>query len=315
MLVEKNQKFSFEPRRQLFIILVLIFLFELIVMFFIQSLPKLTPIKQALLDAGLLAIMTTPILYYLFLKPLEKTNQLRKHSENERGMIQAENSRKSEFISMAAHELRTPLTTIMGYSELLLSEDYFDCTKKREFATIIHQKSGVMERFIDDLLDLSHIEAGQNLGIFKQNNDISASVSLLLNDYRSRYPQRSFSVKFPESPCYFPYDKVRIDQVFDNILSNAIKFSPPGSPIEIEGTLQNTNFQFRIRDRGIGMSPGELGRVFDKFYRAGVSTASSSGLGLGMAIVKGIIESHGGEIWLESLPGAGTTVHFFLPTV
>lgn len=315
MLMKNNQDCSSDPRRMFIVTLLSVFLIELIIMFFLQRLPELSLVSQAFLDAGLLAIFVTPILYGFFLKPFQVNVHLRRQAETAQGLIREENCLKSEFISMAAHELRTPLTTIMGYSELLLTEDHFDGAKKREFADIIHQKSSAMDRLIDDLLDLSHIETGQGLGVRKEHNDIFATLSLLVSDYRQLYPQRPFTVKLPGTPCCFAYDKMRIDQVFDNILSNAIKFSPPESLIEIEGILQPKHIQFQIRDRGIGMSQGELSRVFEKFYRAGISTASPPGLGLGMAIVKAIVTSHGGEIWLESHPGAGTTASFTLPTV
>lgn len=313
MLPDNQNGFNPNPRIFFFATLTSVFIIEVIVMFFLKAIPELPLAGEAFLDACLLAIFLTPFLYWLLLKPLQTNIQRLGESKISHRNIQEENSLKTELISVAAHELRSPLSTIMGYSELLLTGDHFDESQKKEFAAIIHQKSTTIERLIDDLLDISHLESGQNLSICKNDNNIFATTTLLLQEYRKRYPQRPFTVNFPETSDWIAYDRVRMDQVFDNILGNAIKFSPPDSPIDIEGVPKDTNIQFKIRDRGIGMPPGELSRVFDKFYRAGVSSASPSGLGLGMAIVKGIVTSHGGEIWLESSPGEGTTVRFTIP--
>ena len=99
----------------------------------------------------------------------------------------------------------------------------------------------------------------------------------------------------------------------ENLLSNAIKFSPAGTHITISGRRTDGDFQVTVADEGIGMRPEQIARVFDKFYRADASTTAASGLGLGMSIVKSIVEAHGGRIWVESEPGRGTRVHFTLP--
>jgi signal transduction histidine kinase len=134
---------------------------------------------------------------------------------------------------------------------------------------------------------------------------------------------RAFSLKFPErrfevheietiaSPI--PVDAERFEQVLDNILSNAVKYSPSDQPITISSFARNDVYLVRIEDRGKGMTPEEVAQVFEKFFRADTSNTALGGLGLGMSITRGIIEAHGGEIWVESEPGRGTKVSFTLP--
>jgi signal transduction histidine kinase len=315
-MAERNDPiFYLKPHILFLMTLGAVFVVELFIMFFMRHFfPGLSPLEEAFFDSCLLIILVMPFFFFFFYKPLCRSIEVRKRTEFEKEKIQEVNRIKSDFIALASHELRTPLTTIMGYSELLLSEAAFDSTQREDFITIIHQKSETMERLIDDLLDLSRIELGHPLRIEKENFDIVSTIATLVNSCRANHPHRRFEVQLPATPVYFPFDKVRLEQVLDNILSNAIKFSPAESPIEIEGALQNEDFHVRIRDWGIGISAKELHQVFDKFYRGNNAGTSPAGLGLGMTIVKEIIGLHGGQIRLESTLGEGTTVHYSLPT-
>jgi signal transduction histidine kinase len=314
MAEKSHADFYLKPHVLIFMTLGAVFIVELFIMFLIrQFLTPLPVLAEAFLDSFLLIVLIIPVFYYFFYKPLSRSIEVRKRTEIEKEKIQEINRIKSEFIALASHELRTPLTTIMGYSELLLSEIEFDCNQRQEFITIINQKSETMERLIDDLLDFSRMEQGHPLRIEKAEFDIVSTISSFINNCRANHPQRRFEVQLPGTPVYFSFDKIRLEQVLDNILSNAIKFSPPESPIEIEGEVRDEDFHLWIRDRGIGLSPQELNQIFDKFYRGNNSGSSPAGLGLGMTIVREIIGLHGGEIRLESMPGEGTTVHCSLP--
>jgi len=220
---------------------------------------------------------------------------------------------RGEFISIAGHELRTPLAVIRGYAELLLMEKMFDENRRAEFASIINGKTVAMERLIDDLMDVNRLQSGHPLSIARSRNDMVATVRATVDDYRREHPERTFPLHLPVAPALFEFDQVRIAQVLDNLLSNAIKFSAAETSVEIEGLLQNGAFRVRVRDRGIGMTREQQAQVFDKFYRADTTDTSASGLGLGMAIVKEIIDGHGGQIGVESAVGEGTTVTFSLP--
>lgn len=289
--------------------LVTIFIIELLVMFFLYFLSGLPLAGEAFLDAFLLSLFAVPFFYYLLFKPLRANIKDRISTELEHKKTAEMSRMKSEFISIAAHELNTPLASIMGYSELLLMKGEYD----EEFVTIINQKANVIERLIDDLLDVGLRERSQSLRIQKETADIIPVIESVLKNSKEKYPLRHIGVQLPETKIQVPFDRMRIEQVLDNLLSNADKFSSPESPVEIIVTLQDKCFLVRVCDQGIGMSPEESGQAFDKFYRASFSNTSPAGLGLGMTIVKEIIISHGGEVQIESRPEAGTTVSFTLP--
>jgi signal transduction histidine kinase len=118
---------------------------------------------------------------------------------------------------------------------------------------------------------------------------------------------------FAETPVDLCLDPGKIHEVLENLLSNAVKFSPAGGSIRVSGKRLDGEYEVTVEDEGIGMTPEEVVRIFDKFYRADASNTAISGLGLGMSIVRNIVEAHGGRIWIESEPGRGTRVHFTLP--
>lgn len=298
-----------KPAFLFIVVLTTISVVELLIMFSLRFLPDLNPVSEALLDAFLLSLFSVPFLYYLMFIPHRKTVRDRIHAELEYEKMAEISHMKSEFISVAAHELRTPLTSIIGYSDLMLETREFN----EEFANIINQKANVIERLIDDLLDLSLGERGRPLQIQQEISDIVPFIESVIECNKEKYPSRHFDVCLPKTKVNVRFDKIRIEQVIDNLLSNANKFSSGEFPVEISATLQDECFKVQVRDWGIGMSPEESGQVFDKFYRASFSNTSPAGLGLGMTIVKEIIVLHGGEVQVESMPGAGTTVSFSLP--
>ena len=303
---------SLQPHMLYIATLSVVFLCEFLIMLVLPDVSDLSIVGKAFLDASLLSILAVPFLYGLFFKPLQANIDIRLQKEIEHEKMQEMDRIKSDFVSIAGHELRTPLTVIRGYAELLQMEKMFDGSRRKEFIAIINEKTDVMERMIDDFMDVNRIQSGRPLKIQKERHDIVCAMTSTLNDFRKKYPERAFNVSLPAGRVSFHFDLVRISQVLDNLLSNAVKFSTQDSPVDIEGTLQNERFQVQIRDRGIGMSEEELIQVFEKFYRADTSDTSASGLGLGMAIVKEIIEAHGGDIRLESKGGVGTTVTFSL---
>lgn len=304
-----------KPRSLFLLTLLAVFLIEVAVMLVLNSIQRLPWAVESVLDAFLLSLIFVPFLYQFFLKPFQTYVQLHSQAEAEREKGRELNRLKNEIISVASHELRTPLAVIMGYSELLQTSDQYSEENKKEFATHIMRKAEVMERLIDDLLDLSNIEQGRALNVYPERTDLGALATMIIDGYRIKHPERLFVLKLSEEPLELLIDKVRIEQVFDNLLSNAIKFSHNTTPIEIVGEFKEHGVQCRIIDRGIGMTPEQLQHVFDKFYRVDASNTSAGGLGLGMGIVKQIITCHGGDIWLDSKPGQGTTVTFTLPVV
>jgi PAS domain S-box-containing protein len=222
---------------------------------------------------------------------------------------------KSEFVSTAAHELRTPLTSILGFSELLQDTQSFSSLERREFVALIHDKAEKLSELIDELLDIGRIEAGQKIHLSRQALSLGALAASSLDFFRHSSPRHQFKLLMPAVPVIVYADPRRLGQVFDNLLSNAVKYSPVGGSITVQLDLGKEHCIISIGDEGIGMSTEQVERIFDKFYRVDASNTAVQGVGLGMTIVKELIESHGSKIAVESAPGQGTTISFTLPVV
>lgn len=221
---------------------------------------------------------------------------------------------KNEFISTAAHELRTPLTVVLGFSELL-EQDTSLAPKHREYLEIIVEKAWILQRLIDDLLDLGRVESGNLVHLEKERCDLRSVLTRVLGDFRMTCSNHRFESFPPEHAVELLADPLRLAQVMENLLGNAVKFSPPGSLIRVTCEIRHETVQVTVEDEGMGMSPEETERVFEKFYRVDASSTGKPGLGLGLSLVRNIIEAHGGEIRVESAPGQGTRIVFSLPLV
>lgn len=223
---------------------------------------------------------------------------------------------KSEFIMIAAHELRTPLTSILGYSDLLQREaeiGSFTPEQRREYLGYIYSKAEALEKIIDDLLNVSRIETGRAILLEKSPCELVDLVHEMILHHQQETKLHHFETQCPAYSVQVRIDITKMRQVFDNLLSNAVKYSPAGGRIVISGEVIEGGLLITVADEGKGMTPTEVKRIFDKFYRADTSETAVAGLGLGMTIVKGIIEAHGGRIWVESVLGKGTKVQFTLP--
>ena len=220
---------------------------------------------------------------------------------------------KSDFISTAAHELRTPLAAVMGFADLLTNPNPLDEEQRRECLDIIYQNSERLEKIVDELFDLSRIEAGQLLQVRRVPCDLVALLRLYIRTFNVLSSSHGFEQSAPEGPIPVLVDEAKLSRVMDNLLGNAAKFSPMGSLIQVLVRVEDSEVRVTIADEGIGMTPRQIERMFEKFYRADSSNTAKGGLGLGMAIVKSIIEAHDGKIWVNSAHGKGTQVHFTLP--
>lgn len=223
---------------------------------------------------------------------------------------------KDSFISTAAHELRTPLTTIIGYAELLrndLPEDRFSAAEKQEFLNYIYERGLLLARIVSDLLDVTRIQQGVPLPLHCAPGSLPTLTRRVIDQYHTLKPGSAIHLVAPTPLPELVFDAERIGQVLENLLSNAVKYSPQGSPITVTLQSEPSVIRVSVTDQGIGMTAEQVARVFDKFYRADLSDTAAGGLGLGMSIARQIVESHGGSIWVESLPGVGTTVSFTLP--
>ncbi|MBE0596395.1 MAG: PAS domain S-box protein, partial [Desulfuromonadales bacterium] len=217
---------------------------------------------------------------------------------------------KSEFLSTAAHELRTPLASIMGFTELLQQGEL--TPEQQEYLGIVYANSEDLSLIIDDLLNLSRIEAGRPVCLNLSSFDLRDEIARLVAQFRTEFPQHAFTAELPE-PLTVWWDRAKIAQVLGNLLGNAVKFSPQGGPVQLEVRSERDQIEVTIRDLGIGMSVEQVERAFDIFYRGDASNTAVRGLGIGLSLARAIIEAHGGRIDVASTPGEGTRVVFRLP--
>jgi signal transduction histidine kinase len=224
------------------------------------------------------------------------------------------NQFKSELISTLAHEMRTPLTSIKGYSTALLMEGVqFEPQAQHQFLEMIDQECDVLQDLIHDLLESSTIDAGL-LKLEPQPMRLSRLVHTVLADLAHRTQDCQFVVDFAPDLPILDADPRRIEQVLRNLLDNAIKYSPDGGLIVIEGKTSGAYVTVSVADQWVGIAPEDLNRLFEKFFRARSRLARHVvGSGLGLPIARAIVESHGGQIWAESQVGRGSTFYFTLP--
>nr|WP_320050787.1 cache domain-containing protein [uncultured Desulfuromonas sp.] len=221
---------------------------------------------------------------------------------------------KNEFISSAAHELNTPLTIIMGFAELLVNREYrqsISLEQQQDFLETICLKGEELTSIVDDLLKLEQLEFGQSIQLQKVHFDLQHDMLNLIKEYEESYPDDHFEADI--SPCMLWADREKINQVLDNILNNAVKFSPSGASVHVDAKVVNDEVVIRIADQGIGMDKENIRKVFDTFFRIDGSTTSKGGLGLGLTVAKSIIDAHHGSIRVESELDQGTTVILTLP--
>ncbi len=220
---------------------------------------------------------------------------------------------KTELVQTVSHDLKQPLGVMNGYVELLLLQNKLDATGET-YANMILRSIGAMRQLIDDLLDLAKIESGVKLELHPTPiaTIISESIDAtrlmaeknhtnVINDIRADLPPVAG-------------DAPRLTQIFNNLIGNAIKYSPPHSTVRLSALVTDSALRIAVRDNGIGIAPEDQARIFDRFYRVRRSeTKDIEGTGLGLAIVKRLVEAHGGQIGIESHLGEGTTFHVSLP--
>jgi len=216
---------------------------------------------------------------------------------------------KSALLSAVSHELRTPLAAIKGYTTTLLAEDVdWDPAARREFLQVILEETERLTRLVNNLLDLSRLEAGA-LVLQRQPYPLDAILARVKRDLRGE--SHPISIQLPPDLPPVDVDPARIEVVFRNLLDNAIRYTPPGTPIVVSATVADGMVIVRVHDEGPGIPPEHRERIFDRFYRI-PGHIRTSGAGLGLAICKGFVEAHGGRIWLAE-DGPGATFLFTLP--
>ncbi|MDP2921373.1 MAG: ATP-binding protein [Candidatus Omnitrophota bacterium] len=227
---------------------------------------------------------------------------------------------KSDFVSVVSHELRTPLTSIKSAVSTLLKaglkKRQIDVTEKK-LLDIILNNTDRQTRMIDDLLDLSKIEAGA-MEMVMERVDMASLARDIINSFRFQLDSKDIKLSaiLPKHVSPLLLDSEKIRRVFANLISNAIKAIQGNGTIIVKLEERWGDIKVTITDTGIGISKGDMGKIFNKFQRAGDITARrKNGTGLGLMISKGIVENHGGEIWVESEVGKGSSFCFTLPIV
>ena len=221
---------------------------------------------------------------------------------------------KSQLLSTVSHELRTPLASIKGFATTLLRDDIeWDPESRHEFLSIIDEESDRLTELISNLLDMSRIEAG-TLRVEPEPTDLEPIIRETADQFQMMSHAHEIRLNLPRVLPPVMVDPRRARQVLRNLLENAVKYSPEGGPITISAQVADGRVQTSVADRGIGIEPKQLEHIFDRFYQVdSASTRQVGGSGLGLSICKAIIEVHGGEIWVESQAGYGSTFHFTLP--
>jgi PAS domain S-box-containing protein len=218
---------------------------------------------------------------------------------------------KSEFLSTAAHELRTPMANIYGFTELLMTQS-FDEADRLDFLTTIYNQSTLMVSIINELLDLARIEARQGKDFKLESLDAMVLLQDVIASFKTPTDRNSPALTTDTAACPLRGDQNKLTQAIGNVLSNAYKYSPAGGPVEVSLTTEEEYIDIRITDQGIGMTPEQKSRVFERFYRADTS-GKIPGTGLGMSIVKEIIELHYGSVSISTSLGQGCAITLRLP--
>ena len=228
--------------------------------------------------------------------------------------LQKIDKKKSEFVSMVAHDLKTPLTSIMGFADSLVNKKLKLTEEQKEtFIGYIQEESRRLGRLISDFLDISNIEEGK-FGLKKQNTDIKKLINKTVEMFKFNAKEIQFIKEFENNLCEIVIDQDRIRQVLQNIIGNAIKYSPLKSVIKIILKRKLDETQIIICDQGQGIVNEEKEKIFEKFYRVDSHIARLElGTGLGLAISKAIIEKHGGKIWVEDNVPIGSCFIFTIP--
>jgi PAS domain S-box-containing protein len=221
------------------------------------------------------------------------------------------------FVDMVSHELRTPLTSIRGFVATLLQagEGSFDWETQSEFLDIVDTEAERLGQMIDDLLNVARLQNGRGLQFALQGVDLNVLIQRVVKlQSKSSYVRgHEIVVSSPELPTIIG-DEGKVEQVLNNLLSNALKYSPNGGTVTIAGEVEGEGIHLSVADQGMGIPKEQLPRMFQQFFRVeGSHMVGIKGTGLGLYLVKHLIEGHGGRIWVESDFGHGTAFHFWLP--
>jgi signal transduction histidine kinase len=286
--------------------------------------PALMVVRRALgqsLDVELLAVASAALFALVLMR---MTALMRRHADAVRREAQrtaelaaAERSAKAkdDFVSQVSHELRTPLTSIRGYLELLLDDaDDVSAADRERYLAIVDRNSVRLLSLVEDLLFVATMADG-GFALDESEFDLAELLAEAVEAARPVADKRRIKLRDQsQSELLLLGDRDRLTQVIDNLLSNALKFTPEGGEVTVDSVRSNGNVRLVVADTGVGMRPDEIGHLFERFYRTDAATAQAiQGSGLGLSISKTIVEAHGGTITAASQLGVGTSMTIELP--
>jgi PAS domain S-box-containing protein len=240
--------------------------------------------------------------------------QLLEIEEESRHEAERANEIKTEFLAMISHELRTPLTSIIGFTTTLLAEDVtWEPVEQHDFVQTIQQEANRLQELIDHLLDLSRLEAGM-LPINPAAYSLQSIIQDALPQLTTLTGENRLTMQIPANVPLVNVDPKRIAQVLVNVVRNAATYSPKNTEIILSASIRGNFVQINVSDLGPGIPAAEHKNVFKAFQRGkNIENGSVQGAGLGLAICKGLVEAHGGRIWIKKKPAPGTTISFTVP--
>jgi two-component system phosphate regulon sensor histidine kinase PhoR len=221
---------------------------------------------------------------------------------------------KTAFLNTVSHELRTPITSIRAFSELMARGDA-DPAKAREWSAVINEESERLNRLVDDLLDVSRIEAGKKLSVVRRTVELKPLMERVASLFQGQSGAHPIHLSLNPDLTLAEIDPDRIEQVLSNLISNAIKYSPQGGAVELRlEFVEPASLRVEVQDHGVGLKEEDRVHMFEKFYRVeGSQLLGIRGTGLGLSISKYLVESHGGRIGVDSVHGQGSTFWFEVP--
>ena len=219
---------------------------------------------------------------------------------------------RRDFVANVSHEFKTPLTAIQGFAETLLGGALDDKANRKRFVEIIREHARRLARLTDDLLKLSRIEAGR-LDLESRPVSVAGLVNACVETARLKAESRglTIAVELPEGLPPVRGDAVQLDEVLQNLIDNALQYTPSGGRIDVTAYSNGHEVIFTVADTGIGIPESDLERIFERFYRVDAARSrEAGGTGLGLSIARHIVDAHGGRIWVESAVGLGSRFRF-----
>lgn len=263
-------------------------------------------------DAG-----ETELLRETLLEANQELAVLAREQQRANASLEKINAQKNRFLGMAAHDLRSPISHVLYGADMLRDDDAPLGPLQAEALTIVEEAGVSMLRILDDLLDIANIEAGR-FSLHMTPGDMSAKIQSVIDRLTPLAAAKDMrlSCRCPEAMPEIPFDAVRIEQLLTNLVTNAVKYAPPGTAIRIEAACTESALTVSVTDQGVGVSFEEREQIFEPFGRGQAQpTGGEKSTGLGLCIARSIARGHGGDLTVASPPGQGATFVFSLPLV